>query len=527
LCWYFFDDILIYSTKLSAHVQHLSIVLQVLKDNQLTAKRSKCEFGVSQVEYLGHVISEGGVETDPKKIEAMKRWPIPKCVKELRGFLDLTGYYRKFIRNYGTISRPLTELLKKNGFKWSESASIAFSELKQAMCTAPVLALPDFTKEFVLETDASDRGMGAVLMQEKRPVAYLSKALGIRNQALSTYEKELLALLTAVTKWRHYLQGKPFTIKTDHISLKHLLEQRLTHTLQHKGLCKLLGLDYKIEYKKGVENKAADALSRQPQMENCEKLMAVSEIIPSWLDELKESYVDDVWAKELLQEVNQGRQVREGISIHAGIIRKEGRIYVGTGQGWRGKIVQSLHDSSIGGHSDILGTYQRIKRIFYWPHLKKSISEHIQGCNVCQLNKGENVANPGLLQPIPIPEGPWSIVTMDFVCGLPKSGGKDVLLVVIDKFTKYCHLITLTHPFKAKDVAQEYLDAVYKLHGMPSKIITDRDPLFTSNFWQEIMHRLGVTLHFSTAYHPQTDGQSERLNQCIERVFKMYGVPET
>jgi RNase H-like domain found in reverse transcriptase/Integrase zinc binding domain len=287
-----------------------------------------------------------------------------------------------------------------------------------------VLALPDFTKEFVLETGASDRGMGAVLMQKKRPVAYLSKALGIKNQTLSTYEKELLALLTAVTKWRHYLQGNPFTIKTDHISLKHLLEQRLTHTLQHKSLCKLLGLDYKIEYKKGVENKAAYALSRQPQTGKYEELMTVSEIIPSWLDELKESYVDDAWAKELLQEVNQGRQMRDEINIHAGIIRKKGRIYVGTGQEWRGKIVQFLHDSSIGGHSGILGTYQRIKRIFYWPHLKKSVIEHIQGCNVYQLNKGEHVANPGLLQPIPIPEGPWSVVIMDFVCGLPKSGGK-------------------------------------------------------------------------------------------------------
>jgi transposase InsO family protein len=140
----------------------------------------------------------------------------------------------------------------------------------------------------------------------------------------------------------------------------------------------------------------------------------------------------------------------------------------------------------------------------------------VQQCNTCQLNKGETVAYPGLLQSILIPEGPWSVIAMDFVTGLPKSGGKDVLMVVVDKFTKYCHLITLSHPFKAMEVAQLFLDNIYKLHGLPAKIITDRDLLFTSSFWEELMKMLGIKLNFSTAYHPQTDGQTKRLNQCIE-----------
>jgi transposase InsO family protein len=187
---------------------------------------------------------------------------------------------------------------------------------------------------------------------------------------------------------------------------------------------------------------------------------------------------------------------------------------VGNNLDWRGKIVQLFHDSSLGGHAGILGTYQRVT--FYWPKLKQLVWKHVHNCHVCQLNKHEHVATPGLLQPISVPEGPWACVTMDFVCGLPKSEGKDVLLVVIDMFIKYRHLLTLTHPFKAREVTQVYMDNVYKLHGMPSQIITDRDPLFTSNFWKEIMRLLGVTLNYSTAYHPQIDGQSERLNQCIE-----------
>ncbi|PKA49683.1 putative mitochondrial protein [Apostasia shenzhenica] len=228
----FFDDILVYSRSWEEHLQHLKEVLIVLKSNHLHAKMAKCVFGSANISYLGHIIDADGVHADPEKINAMVTWPVPKSLKELRGFLGPTGYYRRFIKGYGEICKPLTELLRKGGFVWTEEAERAFEELKKKMSTPPILALPDFTKEFCIEADASGNGMGAVLLQEGRPLAYYSKGLSEKHRLLATYEKELLAIITAIQKWRHYLLGGHFTIKTDHKSLKYLLEQRLSTPIQ-------------------------------------------------------------------------------------------------------------------------------------------------------------------------------------------------------------------------------------------------------------------------------------------------------
>jgi hypothetical protein len=258
----FLDDILIYSRSWVEHVCHLRLVLQTLRDHQLYAKLSKCSFAQESISYLGHIISRQGVATDADKTQVMLAWPTPSSATELRGFLGLTDYYRKFVNGYGILAKPLTNLLTKKGFNWSEQAEHAFNQLKQAMVSTPVLALPNFDLPFTVETDACDTGVGAILSQNGHPIAYLSKALGINNRKLSVYEKEFLAVMMAVDKWRPYLQRGPFTIVTDHKSLVNLQDQQLTTEFQRKAMAKMVVLQFHIKYKKGSDNGAADSLSR-------------------------------------------------------------------------------------------------------------------------------------------------------------------------------------------------------------------------------------------------------------------------
>jgi len=203
----FFDDILISSESLEEHLKHLEEVFKTLQENQLVVNLSKCTFAQPQVEYLGHIIRGDGVATDPIKIEAITQWPAPENVTQLRSFLGLIGYYRRFVENYGYICRPLFQALKKDNFQWSAEQQEAFNTLKNRMTQAPVLALPDFTKPFVLEADACSYGIGAVLMQGGRPISYFSKAIGPRATTWSTYDKEALAIIEAVKQWKHYFSA--------------------------------------------------------------------------------------------------------------------------------------------------------------------------------------------------------------------------------------------------------------------------------------------------------------------------------
>lgn len=522
----FFDDILVYSPDIDTHVKHLDIVLSILQENQLYAKMSKCTFATESVEYLGHLISANGVSMDPVKVEGVLSWPTPNNVKELRGFLGLSGYYRRFIKGYGVISRPLTNLLKKDGFHWNSDSDLAFQELKQALCSAPVLAMPDFSQDFVLETDACSKGMGAVLMQNSRPLAYLSKSFNSKNLGFSVYEKELLALVMAVTKWKHYLVGNHFIIKTDHQALKYLLEQQLHTSLQYKWMSRLLGMDYEIQYKKGTENIAADALSRCVEHhKNTEEkgvVAAISVVQPLWIQQILLSYEEDeecqtIISKTVLDSINS-----DEYQYVQGIIKKGSKIYVGKNGGVRKQIIATLHSSALGGHSGQSACLQRIKLAFYWPNMKNDIITFIQNCEVCQRCKSEHVLYPGLLQPLNIPIAPWKDISMDFVEQMPESDGMDTVLVVIDRLSKYGHFIALKHPFSASDVADVFLDQIFRLHGMPASIVSDRDKLFTNIFWTTIFQKLGVELHFSSAYHPQSDGQTERLNQCLEAYLRCF-----
>ncbi|KAD4179279.1 hypothetical protein E3N88_27870 [Mikania micrantha] len=274
----FFDDILVYSKTMEQHYQHLLSILELLSNHQFYAKLTKCCFGQHQVHFLGHLISEEGVQVDQERISAIQSWPLPSNVREVRGFLGLTGYYRRFVRNYGIIARPLTNLTKKDGFKWNEEATVAFEKLKNILMTAPVLKLPNFAQPFIVECDASSEGVGAILIQDNHPVAYFSKGFSINYKLKSAYDRELLALVLAVQKWSHYLLGRYFFIKTDHYTLKFLLEQRVTTVEQQRLLVKLIPYDFSIIHKAGKENKGADALSRRPmtsELVNCYQLLSL------------------------------------------------------------------------------------------------------------------------------------------------------------------------------------------------------------------------------------------------------------
>ncbi|CAA7019723.1 unnamed protein product [Microthlaspi erraticum] len=494
----FFDDILIYSSSMELHITHLRCVFELMRQNSLFAKQSKCSFATDRVEYLGHFIEEKGISTDPSKVKAVADWPIPVNLKQLRGFLGLAGYYRRFVKNFGTIARPLTALTKKDSFEWSEEALHSFKDLKRALCEAPVLALPLFDTPFVVETDACSQGIGAVLMQNGHPLAYISRHLKGKQLHLSIYEKELLAVVFAVTKWRHYLLNGHFVIKTDQRSLKYLLEQRLNTPIQQQWLPKLLEFDYEIQYKQGKENLVADALSR---VEGAEVLhMAMSVLQCDLLQQIQAGYDTDPTVRDLIAELQQKPLAKKHFSWTQGILRRKSKIVVPDNVLLRNKVLEWLHCSGSGGHSGRDATHQRVKGLFYWKGMSKDIQSYIRGCNVCQQCKYDPAASPGLIQPLPIPETIWTDISMDFIDGLPSSYGKTVIFVVVDRLSKAAHFMALSHPYTASSIAQVFLDNVFKLHGFPQSIVSDRDAIFLSDFWRELFSLQGVALNLSSAF---------------------------
>lgn len=513
----FLDDILIYSSTLHDHVQHLTAVLQTLQDNQLYLKYSKCSFAQSQLEYLGHIISSQGVATAPNKTAAMLHWPTPTNFTDLRAFLGLTGYYRRFVRGYGIIAKPLTNLLRQKAFQWTMAAQEAFDQLKLAMTTTPVLALPNFSATFTVETDACGEGVGAVLMQAGQPIAFLSKALGEKHRALSIYEKEFLALIMAVEKWKHYLQRQEFIILTDHKSLAYLNEQNLHSEMQRKAMTRLMGMQFKIVYRKGKDNVVADALSRLPHLF---ALQAVSLLKPDWIQEVTNSYLTNPRAQELLQQLAIKSPDSIGYSLDNGIIRYKNKIWIAQNSALQTKLLHTFHSSALGGHSGITATYHRLKNHFTWKGMKKAVEDFIKQCTICQQAKHSNTSPAGLLQPLPIPKGVWMDISMDFIDGLPKAQGYSVIMVIVDRLTKFAHFVPVKHPYTAQSIAQLFMDHVVKMHGLPHSIVSDRDTVFVSQFWKSLFKIYKVQLAMSTSYHPQTDGQTERVNQCLEMYLR-------
>ena len=270
-------------------------------------------------------------------------------------------------------------------------------------------------------------------------MAYISKVLGPKAQGLSTYEKECMAVILAVTKWKSYLQHQQFTIATDHKSLIHLGEQKLQEGMQHKAFLKLLGLQYKILYKKGLENKAADALSWQAEPST---VVAIFTSTPKWLEIIVEGYTKDDQTKQLLTKLSITGSNDKGFSLSDGLIKYKNRIWLGNHTEAHRAMLLALHSSGLGGHSGITATYHKVRALFAWPNLKQSVIDYINACEVCAQAKPKHCRLPGLLQPLPVPQHAWHTISLDFIEGLPKSKHFDTILVIVDKLTKYAHFMS-------------------------------------------------------------------------------------
>jgi len=357
------------------------------------------------------------------------------------------------------IARSLTDLLKKGVlFIWTANHAIAFDTLKQALTEAPVLALPDFSKPFQLQTDASDGGIGAVLLQDGHPLAFVSKSLGPRSRGLSTYEKEYLAILVAVDQWRSYLQHGEFTIYTDQRSLMHITEQRLQTPWQMKLYTKVVGLQFRVVYKLGASNLAADALSRHPLPP--EQLNAISTSSPTWLSDVVAGYDSDPTSRKLLQDLALNCDSHSPYSLLSGVIHIGDRIWVGDNKNLHLKIFEALHSSAIGGHSGFPVTYAQIKKLFAWMGMKSDIKKLVASCTTYLQAKPDHAKYPRLLSPLPVPAESWQVISMDFIEGLPRSGAANCVMVVVDKFSKFAHFVPLLHPFTAQQVAQVFFDHI-------------------------------------------------------------------
>lgn len=437
------------------------------------------------------------------------------------------GYNRRFIKNFAQIARPLTEQLKKDSFGWNESAESAFEDLKIAITNAPVLRVPDFDKEFMVESDASGTGLGAVLSQEKHPIAFFSKILGPRAQSKSIYEKELMAIALAVQKWRHYLIGRKFLVLTDQSSLRFIMDQREVGSDYQKWVSKLMGYNFEIKYRPGKANCIADALSRKGHGQvELGALITSSRV--QW-DVLNSEIAADNTINLIKKGLETGEHKFPGYSLEGTRLLYKGRLVIPSTSSIIPTLLFEYHNTASSGHNGDLKTYLRLATDWYWPGMRKKIAQYVRECEICQKQKSSRQHPSGLLQPLPIPTQVWEEITMDFVEGLPKSGGFDCVLVVVDRLTKYAHFLGLKHPFTAHSVAALFIKEVVRLHGFPTSIISDRDRVFLSLFWKELFRLQGTTLLRSTSYHPQTDGQSEIVNQAMETYLRCFinGKPRT
>ncbi|KAI3682050.1 hypothetical protein L2E82_50198 [Cichorium intybus] len=499
----FIDDILVYSRSREQHEQHLREVLETLRKEKLYAKLSKCDFWLREVQFSGHIVNKQGIMVDPAKVEAVMRWEVPKTPSEIRSFLGLAGYYRRFIQNFSKVAVPLTRLTKKNAtFWWGEEQQQAFETLQRKLCEAPVLTLPEGMVDMVVCCDASISELGAVLMQQGRVIAYALRQLKPHEANYPTHDLELGAVVFALKIWRHYLYGVKCTIYTDHRSLKYLMDQANLNMRQRIWLDVLKDYDCEIHYHPGKANVVVDALSHKvtgvPLRGICLKMMVVVPL----LELIREAQVEASKSENQKGERIVG-QLASMVKDSRGLLTHYERIWVPKLGGVRQTLLEEVHKSKFSIHPGATKMYRDLHDYYWWPGMKRGVAWFVERRMTCRRFKAEHQRPHGRLQPLEIPEWKWEHITMDFITKLPRTPQHmDTIWVIMDRLTKSADFLPIQETFSVRELAKVYVDEIISRHGIPVSVISDREVRFTSRFWKKFHEELGTRLHFSTAYHP-------------------------
>ncbi|KAJ9522154.1 hypothetical protein QJQ45_005129 [Haematococcus lacustris] len=592
----YLDDILVMSKSVQDHLLHLKQVFELLRKNKLYAKLSKCEFMRYTLKFLGHLVTAGGIAVDPDKVSTIANWPIPQSLQGLQSFLGAANYVRKFVCNFSNIAAPLTNLCGKGGLSfpwhdWPEVPLTAFNALKTAIAAVPMLRLPDHTKPFQVYCDASLQGLGAVLMQDGYPLAYLSRKLSPAEINYTTGEQEFLSLVTACKEWRCYLEGVPFTLFTDHQPLVALPTQKVLSRRQARWMEFMSRFSYSLVHIAGTVN-PADPLSRivhdspesasvcavttrrqaklslegggareaglraaAPAAISAKSPLALSQFekdttcveamldpigseTPVTQDETAQYPAAPAAPMGLSDQLTLGYQQDPAFTANAdhsgmyqdtdGLWRISGKdlVVVPNVPELREHILHEMHDAAYAGHVGMTKTLERVTRVFWWNTVRADVRDYVGTCDACQRDKSSNSKPGGLLRPLTIPGYRWEHVSMDLVTKLPTgTHGYDAICVIVDRLSKMVHFVPCKESMNAMAFTRLFINNVFRLHGLPAEVLTDRGAHFNNKFWHAVKKLLGMKTNMSTAYRPQSDGQTERYNRVLEEMLRHYISP--
>ena len=576
-CMVYLDDIIIYSKTREEHLQHLETILQLLRDKKLYAKGSKCEMFRTKVLFLGYIVEDGKIHMDPDKVKAITEWIEPKNVREVRSFLGLCNFYRKFVEKYAEKAKPLTDILKstefeeKFGAKFAKKAPVTFGEkekaafqtLKDAISSAPCLAIYDPTKPTETWADASweNKTVGAVLLQNfgngLQPIAFMSKVMNAAQSKYPTFEQELLALKLAFEEWRHYLLPLQFIARTDHNGLKYLRTQKHLSERQWHWLAFFSEFYFDLQYRPGKQMQVPDALSRRPNTQSdLEELLRVGKedddnisiTIPTnegtrkvylnlemnhkeTIADLEFKYENDIDFGEIYETLKNKtqKQIPPSMTLYH-LNEKDQLIWVDKSQTQRIcvpkterlKLIKENHDTPIGGHFGTEKTYERLRRNFYWPNMRAMINSYVTTCDQCQKHKHwtQSRFRSAIIPDVPMEA--WESVSIDFCGPFPKTKqGYELVCAISCNLTNETIFVACKLNMSAADTAELYKRHVFRFKGLPKKIISDRGPQFIASFWENLWKLLDTNVARTAPYHPQSN-PVERQNKTFQEGLRSF-----